>query len=316
MKKETFKPQLLNSKLKADNSSKIFDNISKESHTNIRMHNTLISSEQFSQKMQGRKYVPIGKVLDSMIGDDIDGDWAPIGIVYNKSKVFTSSGGERIQCYHCTDLKKDSFRLFLIENQLENVSCGSVLAVLNCKIVKPSEQNGELGLVLPSPKLCLKLGESVDLGICPGYKEKCIRVVDKSLNELCPLHRQKMYDDSRLKRQEFASGTSKVHEGVPIDHTAKKVVLRSHESYATYRIGSETVVAEGNSVKVLSPLKPTVQAADAKDIKRILQSNAPAAKPLRKVFGVEKEEKEVNVDVFSREQLKKLGGNPFIRDGI
>jgi hypothetical protein len=69
-------------------------------------------------------------------------------------------------------------------------------------------------------------------------------------------------------------------------------------------------------VKLLSPLKPTVQQAKAKDIQCIINSSVPAAKNIRMLFGVEKETENINVQVFGPSLLKKMGGNPFLRDEL
>jgi hypothetical protein len=162
----------------------------------------------------------------------------------------------------------------------------------------------------------MKLGESYDIGICSGFEEKCNRVINKSKFIYCKKHREEIIQKKRNDRQEFATGNSSLKEGKPELPRPKQNPTRDISNYATYRIGSETVVAEGHKVKLLSPLKPTVQQAKAKDIQCIINSNIPAAKNIRMLFGFEKEAENVNVDVFGPTLLKKMGGNPFLREEL
>jgi hypothetical protein len=163
----------------------------------------------------------------------------------------------------------------------------------------------------------MKLGESLDVGFCSGFEETCNRVINKSKVVYCSKHREKLLQARRNGRQEFAIGNSSLREGVPMNLNQKKSGIRDVSNHATYRIGSETVVAEGLKVKLLSPLKPTVQSANAKEIQTILNSNLPAAKNIRIMFGVEEKELDpANLQVFGPNLLKKMGGNPFLRDDL
>jgi hypothetical protein len=163
----------------------------------------------------------------------------------------------------------------------------------------------------------MKLGESVDCGFCSGFEEKCNQVINKAKVLYCRKHREKLIQSKRNARQEFASGNSSLREGEPIDLNKKKVAVREVSNHATYRIGSETIVAEGFKVKLLSPLKPTVQAANSKEIKSILNSNLPGSKHVRMLFGMEDQEVDpAQLQVFGPSLLKKMGGNPFLREEL
>lgn len=284
-----------------------------EPNTQIRIRDVKVPMDTFKKRLIGRQYVPIDQILS--VREDTENDWVSVGVVYHISRQFENKLGQKVTCYECTDLKDGYFRLFTVDFEADCES-GSVVALLNCEIVKPVEQNGTIGLLLPNPKLLMRLGDSLDLGICPGYNEKCYRVINKNKNLYCRKHREKIVQEKRNARQEFATGNSSLREGKP-EEQRKKSTVRDISNHATYRIGSETIVAEGVRVKLLSPLKPTVQSADPKEIQYIINSNVPAAKNIRMMFGIEEKDVDApNVQVFGPSLLKKMGGNPFLKDEL
>jgi hypothetical protein len=110
-----------------------------EPNTKIRISKVKVSMDTFKARMVGREYIPIEDILSRMIGNDIEGDWVAIAVVYHISKKFENKLGQKIQCFDCTDLRGNCFRLFAVDMVLDQCTKGSVIAVLNCEIIKPSE---------------------------------------------------------------------------------------------------------------------------------------------------------------------------------
>jgi hypothetical protein len=135
-----------------------------EPHTNIRIHDVRVPMSRFKERMIGRKYISIENIVKMMIGDEIEDDWVTIGVIYHRSKRFENKLGQKIQCYDCTDLKDNYFRMFAIDLELDECKNGSVIAVLNCDIIKPSEVNQGhvarwcLGVTITESKIVDEIG--------------------------------------------------------------------------------------------------------------------------------------------------------------
>jgi regulator of replication initiation timing len=110
-----------------------------EPNTKIRICDVLVPMEIFKYKLVGREFVFIEEIIPKMIGNDIDGDWTTIAVIYHISKRFENKLGQKIQCFDCADLRGYFFRLFVVDSLLDQCSNGSVIAILNCQIIKPSE---------------------------------------------------------------------------------------------------------------------------------------------------------------------------------
>ncbi|KAI8901600.1 hypothetical protein BC833DRAFT_114176 [Globomyces pollinis-pini] len=296
----------------------VYENQSIEYHTKFKMHSTIVTNEEMKKRMIGRQFIPLRNIQDQVHEDEIEGDWVTIGIVFNIQSYKTKTNDTN-QIVNLIDFNNNTVRLFLIGFHMDFV-IGNVIAILNPSIVLPSEMNGEIGLELKSPRLIMILGMSVDMGFCKGYLEqKCSKVVDKSITLYCLKHQTLLYQRSRNKRQEFATGNSLFSIGAPTNKSNRSTkVQRSFEKNATYNINGEIIVCEGDNVKHHSPLKPTIHRHRSKvekdELESILNSDAPGANPVRLSFGFQKPSAG-SANIFGSKALAKLGFNPFNQNG-
>ncbi|KAJ3363988.1 minichromosome maintenance- protein, partial [Kappamyces sp. JEL0680] len=207
-------------------------------------------------------FLEINHILDYAHDDGIAGDWITVGILYHKSRVlWLEKSRVHLVVFSLTDLRGAHFRLFLAGEAFEekkNQEIGSVVALLNCKVLRPSQSQAVVGLLIDSAQNYLYIGKSVDLGWCKQHD--CTETIDLGLKAVyCPEHRDGNYRAARHQRQELAVGNSLFQVGPPAVHTKEK--RRTMGWQGLYKIGSDLVAAEGYRVSVREPLKPTTQRA-------------------------------------------------------
>ncbi|KAJ3259280.1 minichromosome maintenance- protein [Boothiomyces macroporosus] len=293
-----------------------FSQMVQDKYSKIRLHDMPFDQQELDERMYDRKYVPINNIENTMQDGDINEDWVTIGVVYEQTEPFAVDGGMKIQCLSLTDFQPNgTIRLFLKGSdcvQTDNM-LGKVIAILNCDISKPTQNNAELALTLTSSLLLMEIGKSVDLGFCSGGgKEQCKQFLDRRAAKYCAAHQVAIYQQARNKRQEFATGDRLFTVGNPENKHEKKKAFRQHDRNASYQIGKHTIVAQGNSVQIYNPPKqPSERILTEKEkagIAMILNSNSHGGKVYRKMMGIEEDENRVNV--FGPNALMKMGGDP------
>ncbi|KAI8593450.1 hypothetical protein BDZ88DRAFT_142697 [Geranomyces variabilis] len=163
-------------------------------------------------RMENRRMVPIPSIAREMRGDDIDGDWVTIGVVFDKSAPRTSSIGKQFSTLKLTDLNGGVVNVFLFDGchiAHEGEAVGSVVAILNAKIKMPNEKGQYLALQISHGDKWMKIGDSLDFGFCKGVPAEgftCTRVLDRRRNQHCDQHSEYLFKKARLQRQEFLSG--------------------------------------------------------------------------------------------------------------
>jgi hypothetical protein len=119
-----------------------YDADSVQSFTNLRMYQTVVSNDDFDKLSKDRQLIKMDKLITSMVENDIKGDWITIGVLYSIIKV-KSKEDDGFYCLSFTDLKNAGCRLFLEEKVYRGLNGiavqGSVVALLNCQIIIPSE---------------------------------------------------------------------------------------------------------------------------------------------------------------------------------
>jgi hypothetical protein len=108
------------------------------------------------------------------------------------------------------------------------------------------------------------LGVSADHSLCKSTKDvQCFESVDIRTSRFCENHRQKLYKQSLLRRQEFAVGTAGIREGPP---TIKdpKVRERSIHQQCSFNLGGLTLQAQNFTVTVRPKPRPLEQQSSPK----------------------------------------------------
>jgi hypothetical protein len=212
------------------------------------------------EEMQLKKFLFISDIPNYNDGGEIAMDWYTFGVIYHKSTPLKTLKGQELIVFYVTDLNGSFFRLFLRGDAYKSrrtEEVGSVIGIMNAKIMVPSQQNAAIALCIDSPDYFVHLGTSPDLDWC--QHDGCLEVINKQAKIThCPLHRDARYHKALSKRQELAVGTAQFVIGAP---DQSKLNNRCMKTQAVYMIEKEAVVAEGYKIMVRKPLEPTTQSA-------------------------------------------------------
>lgn len=287
-----------------------------EANSKIKIYEYNLTNDDLFDIFNGRKIFTIQEV-SAFEGDGdrlYDTDSVVIAVITHISKEMKSSKGKSFVCITLSDLKGGFIRLFCADKVLIDVRkerIGAVVALLNPKVVKPSESMGSMGLSIDSSDLLLNLGKSADLSFCKS--SDCQEIVNAAINKngICATHRDAYYRNAKLQRQELAVGTAIFQIGPPTANGTKSLG-RSFKKYATYSIYSECLVTEGLKFSVREPLKPTQQSVDKEKIEAMANMHGRGGELIRKSLGIEKEPVPCISTIFGPIALAKMNGNPHL----
>ncbi|KAJ3157071.1 SPT3 Dosage dependent suppressor of Ty-induced promoter mutations-like protein [Geranomyces variabilis] len=297
-----------------------------ETFSNLRLSTCLVPPSEMRSRMENRRMVPIPSIAREMRGDDIDGDWVTIGVVFDKSAPRTSSIGKQFSTLKLTDLNGGVVNVFLFDGchiAHEREAVGSVVAILNAKIKMPNEKGQYLALQISNGDKWMKIGDSLDFGFCKGVPAEgftCTRVLDRRRNQHCDQHSEYLFKKARLQRQEFLSGTSVFSIGDPKDtlRNGKK----SNAGRGTYLFANGQALSaadEGSDVQVLQPCRAgrQLRPEEEEDMSKMLLSNTPGAKYLKaarqlsgKSSGDSPRQSAPSRQIFSAEAMERMGFDP------
>jgi DNA polymerase III alpha subunit len=113
-----------------------------EKYSGFCIRNRLVSSALMDERMQGRVAVRVREMASHMRGGKITKNWVLLGVFCDKSSPRTSSRGNKFLIAKLSDLAGESVNLFLFDDAFHKyrmTSQGSIFAVLNPEILKPTE---------------------------------------------------------------------------------------------------------------------------------------------------------------------------------
>ncbi|RKO91162.1 hypothetical protein BDK51DRAFT_46010 [Blyttiomyces helicus] len=228
-----------------------------EEFSGLRLKSRLVSIPEMRSRMARRRFVSLRHIIENMHGDDIPGDWVTIGVLATKSSPKTSRSGSKYCVFQLNDLRGGAINVFAFAETFETVwkeLVGSVVAMLNPRIVPSTETLQKIGLDVERPDKWMKIGTSMDLKFCKGVTNgtKCSAVLGGRNDEYCDAHAVQIYKKSKLHRQELMTGNYGFNVGDPQREKAKKAANRNSVN-GTYVVGGTTVSTEGKTTKTLDP---------------------------------------------------------------
>ncbi|KAI3922608.1 hypothetical protein MKX01_006297 [Papaver californicum] len=196
------------------NRSKTSNDGDVEKFSGLRIKNLLVSPEELSNHLSDIRVVRLPAIRNLIVGDTITGSWATIGVLSEKGAPKMSSTGKHycIWKFGCLDEKTLSVFMFgdaYITFSKEHV--GTVFALFNSKVRKDSVGSG-LSLSIFSAGQILKLGTSVDFGVCKGQRKDgvaCSIVIDKRQGIYCKYHMSNASQKYTVSRGELKGGNLK-----------------------------------------------------------------------------------------------------------
>uniref|UniRef100_A0A7N0U5W4 Zinc finger Mcm10/DnaG-type domain-containing protein n=1 Tax=Kalanchoe fedtschenkoi TaxID=63787 RepID=A0A7N0U5W4_KALFE len=209
-----------------------------EKFSGLRIKNRLLSPEDISNHFADIRFVQFPAIKNLIKGDTLSGCWATVGVLAEKGIPRTSSVGKNYCIWKVGSLDENTVGVFLFGDAYHNFckeEPGAVFAFFNGVVRKDAMGSG-YSLSIFSASQILKMGTSVDYGVCKGKKRDgnpCTIVINKSLGRSCGYHNSKASQKYTVTRTELKGGNLKTafreplkRKGIymvdPEDRTAKK----------------------------------------------------------------------------------------------
>lgn len=182
-----------------------------EKFSGLRIRNLLVSPIELSNRLSDIKFVRLPALKNSLIGDTLSGCWATIGVLTDKGQPRTSSAGKTFAIWRMGCLDEKTISVFLFGDAYQkncDEKAGTVFALFNCNVRKDNSENG-FSLSVYSAMHILKMGTSVDYGICKGKRKDgmaCTLVINKRQGIYCSYHKLKKSEQYSVTRTELKGG--------------------------------------------------------------------------------------------------------------
>ncbi|KAF3434706.1 hypothetical protein FNV43_RR21791 [Rhamnella rubrinervis] len=182
-----------------------------ERFSGLRIRNQLVTPAELNDRFSDIRFVRLSTIKNLLVGDTISGCWATVGVVTEKGIPRTSSTGKSYCIWKIGCLDENTVSVFLFgdayeKNRKENA--GTVFALFNCSVRKDAVGSG-FSLSVYSPDQVLKMGTSVDYGVCKGKRKDrmaCTAVINKRRGIYCKYHKSRESQRYTTMRTELRGG--------------------------------------------------------------------------------------------------------------
>ncbi|XP_054778824.1 uncharacterized protein LOC129286797 [Prosopis cineraria] len=185
-----------------------------EKFSGLRIRNQLVTSSELRERFSDIRFVRLPVIKNLLIGDTISGCWATVGVLTEKGSPKTSSTGKSFCIWKIGCLDESNISLFLFGDAYKRNSqehAGTVFALFNCAVRKDAMGNA-FSLSAYSPSQILKIGTSVDYGVCKGKRKDgmpCTLVINIRQGIYCKYHKSKSSKEYSTMRTELKGGNLK-----------------------------------------------------------------------------------------------------------
>ncbi|KAF3796454.1 MCM10-like protein [Nymphaea thermarum] len=182
-----------------------------EKFSGLRIGNMTLPTKVLNDRFSEVRFIRLPTIGNVLAADDISGHWATIGVLAEKGSPRQSSSGKNFCIWKLGCLNGTTVSLFLFgdayaKNWKETV--GSVFGLFNAGIRKETKGK-EFSLSLFSASQIVKLGTSLDYGVCKGDRKdgtSCSMVINKRLGIYCKYHCSKQSKKYSTVRAELKGG--------------------------------------------------------------------------------------------------------------
>ncbi|GMN48725.1 hypothetical protein TIFTF001_017892 [Ficus carica] len=182
-----------------------------EKFSGLRIRNQLVTPLELRDRFSDIRFVRLSTIKNLLVGDTFSGCWATVGVLTEKGVPRTSSTGKGYCIWKIGCLDESTISLFLFGDaykQFCNERAGTAFAFFNCTVRKDSMGSG-FSLSLYAPKQVLKIGTSVDYGVCNGKRKDgvvCTAVINKRRGIYCKYHKSRESQKYTTMRTELKGG--------------------------------------------------------------------------------------------------------------
>ncbi|KAG2400903.1 uncharacterized protein HKW66_Vig0092430 [Vigna angularis] len=220
-----------------------------EKFSGLRIKNQLLTHAELKEQFSDIRFVRLSVIKNSLIGDSFSGNWATVGVLTEKGSQKTSSTGKSFSIWKIGCLDECTISLFLFGDAYQRnmqEQAGTVFALFNCAVRKDSAGNG-FSLSIYSPRQIVKMGTSVDYGVCKGKRTDgiaCTLVINKRHGTYCKYHKSKASEKYSTMRSELMGGTA--------FRPKSRDYLKSEGIYLVDPLADKTNSKNSRPVKLLS----------------------------------------------------------------
>ncbi|KAJ8572204.1 hypothetical protein K7X08_008715 [Anisodus acutangulus] len=218
-----------------------------EKFSGLRIRNQVVSPVELSNHFADIRFIRLSAIRNSLLGDTLSGCWATVGVLTEKGQPRTSSTGKQYAIWKLGSLDEKTISLFVFGDAYQkncNEKAGAVFALFNCSVRKDNSEHG-FSLSVYSASHILKIGTSVDYGVCKGKRKDgmaCTVIINKQRGTYCSYHKQRTSDKySSSMRAELKGGNLR---------TGFRDHLKSEGIYVVNPLADKT-----NFTKSAAPLK-------------------------------------------------------------
>ncbi|KAL5788851.1 hypothetical protein ACOSP7_005800 [Xanthoceras sorbifolium] len=208
-----YDPKPVDKSGKLDRSKKLNDP-QVEKFSGLRIRNQVLSPAEYSERFSDIRFVRLSAIKNLLAGDTISGCWATVGVLTEKGYPKTSSIGQKYSIWKFGCLDENTVSVFLFGDAYEQnckEEAGTVFALFNCAVRK-AVKGSDFSLSVSYASRILKLGTSVDYGVCKGKRNDgvpCTAVINKRKGVYCSFHQSKASKRFSTTRTELKGGNLK-----------------------------------------------------------------------------------------------------------
>ncbi|XP_044490364.1 protein MCM10 homolog isoform X2 [Mangifera indica] len=193
------------------NQSKNLNNPEVEKFSGLRIRNQVLTPAELSERFSDIRFVRLSTIKNLLEGDTLSGCWATVGVLIERGNPKTSSIGKNYCIWKIGCLDENAISIFLFGDAYQQnlkAQAGTVFALFNCTVRRDTKGPG-FSLSVSSPSQTLKMGTSVDHGVCKGKRKDgmaCTVVINKRKGIYCKYHKVKISDQFSTMRTELKGG--------------------------------------------------------------------------------------------------------------
>ncbi|XP_010265986.1 PREDICTED: protein MCM10 homolog [Nelumbo nucifera] len=182
-----------------------------EKFSGLRIRNQLLSPAELSSHFSDIRFVRLPVIRNLLMGDTLSGCWATVGVLTEKGNPKVSSTGKNYCIWKIGCLDEKTVPVFLFGDAYTKYwkeHAATVFAFFNSNIRKDAEGKG-FSLSVYSAGQILKIGTSVDYGICKGKRKDgltCTMIINKRHGMFCKYHMSKASQKYSVSRPELRGG--------------------------------------------------------------------------------------------------------------
>ncbi|KAK9761083.1 hypothetical protein K7432_014278 [Basidiobolus ranarum] len=265
-----------------------------EPYSNLRIKNRKFPIETMNERMYDRQMIRLSNIQKNVVRDDIPGNWVTIGVIGEKKPLKITKKGDPYYVIKISDFKTTISVIMFgkIYEKLWAEPLGSMVAILNPKILRPTDRSANVAIQVDHPNKFMNMGESVDFGLCTAVKKdglNCNAVIDSRLGEYCESHLLMSYRKQRMNRMEFATGIS-IFEVASTSQKRKRV----DPSFKATQ--DESYILDNGNMLVLDDNRPKADDKDKNSKKqkttealmdKLKEENSIGASYIRKIQGIQ-----------------------------